>query len=279
KTRPQCVLLLKLCRGLAVPRRLEGFMVDLGPDGERARFGFRAGTGRPHRTSPAVFLCKADLDYLLPSDINVGLPLPTLFALWTRGCVGLPVFLKGAILIASALPSLPAWVGSYRPHDGHPIVPGTRHEGFGVRVATVNQMVPWEQRFLGEGRMDRLQHVVIGAGRWGGFHMRDHMGRLGVTRLGRMRLVADPSQAPLDAVTRLQIIRGMDKPSSRWDVAVAPPARGILGTIVLLYPDLAEPPHRRRCSHLRGGLGRIGSVEEGKPISADDGCELLPGSE
>jgi hypothetical protein len=124
--------------------------------------------------------------------------------------------------------------------------------------------------------MDRHQHVVIGAGRWGGFHMRDHMGRRGVTRLGRMRLVADPGQAPLDAVTRLQIIRGMDKPSSRWDVAVAPPARGILGTIVLLYPDLAEHLHRRRCSHLRGGLGRIGSVEEGKPISADDGCELLP---
>src|SRR4030095_11429086 len=72
-TSPQCLLLSQLCRGLAVPRRLEGFMVDLGPDGKRARFGFRAGTGRPHRTSPAVFLCKADLDYLLPSDINVGL--------------------------------------------------------------------------------------------------------------------------------------------------------------------------------------------------------------
>ena len=96
---PQRVLLLKLCRGLAVPRRLEGFMVDLGPDGERARFGFRAGTGATHRTRPAVFVGKANLDHLLAGHVPVGLPLPTLFALWTRGRVGLPVDGKGAMLI------------------------------------------------------------------------------------------------------------------------------------------------------------------------------------
>src|SRR5262249_29859089 len=134
----------------------EGFMVDLGPDGEGPGFGFRTGTGRTHCTRAAVFVGKANLDHLLASDINVGLPLPTLFALWTRGCVGLPVNRKGAILIASTLPRLPARVGRHRPHDGHPIVLCTCYEGFGVGVATVDQMVPWKQRLLGEGRMDRL---------------------------------------------------------------------------------------------------------------------------
>src|SRR5919109_1587324 len=103
--RPQRVLRLKLCRGLAVPRRLEGLMVDLGPDRERARFGFRAGTGGPHHTRPAVFVGKANLDHLLARHVPVRLPLPTLFALWTRGCVSLPVDRKGAIFMASALPS------------------------------------------------------------------------------------------------------------------------------------------------------------------------------
>jgi hypothetical protein len=59
---------------------------------------------------------------------------------------------------------------------------------------------------LGEGRVDRFQHLVIGSRRWRGFHMRDHMRGVIVTRLGHMHLIADPGYSPLQTVARLQII-------------------------------------------------------------------------
>src|SRR5918911_2112138 len=104
-------------------------------------------------------------------------------------------------------------------------------------------MVPWEQRFLSEGRMDRLQHVVIGDRRGGGFHMRNDMGRVVVTRLGRMRLVADPGAPALDTVAGLQIVRGMDQPRRRGHVGGLPPAGWVLRAVILLYPDLTEDLH------------------------------------
>ena len=87
---PVRIELLEFLGRLVWARGLPGLMVDLCPDGAGPRFGLRADLGRTHWTRLTVFFCKADLDHVLPRHIVVGLPLPTLFALWTRGRVRLP---------------------------------------------------------------------------------------------------------------------------------------------------------------------------------------------
>jgi hypothetical protein len=116
-------------------------MVDLGPDGQRAGFCLCARTGRARHTGPAIFVCKANLDHLLPRDITVGLPLPTVLALRTRRRVGLPVDRKGAIVIARSFSGLPAWIGRHGSHNGDSVVLRTLHEDFGVCIATVDEML------------------------------------------------------------------------------------------------------------------------------------------
>ena len=79
-------------------------MVALRPDRQGARFGFGSGAGTPHRTCLTVLFAKADLDHILTSHIRVGLPLPTLFALWAGGGVALPIDREGTMVIAGGLP-------------------------------------------------------------------------------------------------------------------------------------------------------------------------------
>src|SRR5436309_7767341 len=117
--------------------------------------------------------------------------------------------------------------------------------------------------------MDRRSHVRIGGRRWGGFHMRDEMGRVVVTRLGRMRLVADPGAPALDAVAGLQIVWGMDQRRRGGHVSCLPPAGWVLRAVILLEPDLAEDLHREGGTDVRGGIERIRGLQEGKAIGAD----------
>src|SRR5262245_8958311 len=112
-------------------------MVALHPDRQRARLGFRSGAGRPHRTSLAVLFGNADVDHVLTSDIRVGLPLPTLLALWAGRGVALPVDGEGTIIKTSALPCLPAGIGGHGTHDSHPIFPFASHEDCRIGVAAV----------------------------------------------------------------------------------------------------------------------------------------------
>src|SRR5215831_10620540 len=86
--------------------------------------------------------------------------------------------------------------------------------------------------------------------------MRDDMGRVLVTCLGRMRLIANPGASALDAVAGLQIVRGMDQLRRRGHVSGLPPAGWVLRAIILLDPDLAEDLHREGGSQpLAGRVG------------------------
>jgi hypothetical protein len=166
---PQRVVLLTRCRGLAVPRRLAGFMVDLGPDGARARFGCRAGTGGTHRTRPAVCVGQAQLVTSWPVTSRSGCPCRRCWP-WGHGAVGGAQGRgTGARRLTGALPRRPARGGRHRPHAGHPRVRGTCDAGGGGGGAPGDPLVPWQPRVRGAGRMERRSPVVSGGRRgfWG----------------------------------------------------------------------------------------------------------------
>src|SRR5262245_19046732 len=95
--------------------------------------------------------------------------------------------------------------------------------------------------------------------------MRDDMGRVVVTRLGRMRLVADPSAPALEAVAGLHIVRGMDQLRRRGHVSCLPPAEWVIRAVILLYPDLAEYLHREGGTDVRGASGAYAACRRAKP--------------
>src|SRR5438034_5270860 len=91
------------------------------------------------------------------------------------------------------------------------------------------------------------------------------MGRVVVTRLGRMRLVADPGAPAFDAVAGLQIVRGMDQLRCGGHVGGLPPAGWVLRAVILLDPDLAEDLHREGGPDVRGASGAYAACRRANP--------------
>lgn len=116
-----------------------------------------------------------------------------------------------------------------------------------IDVAGIDQMLGGEQPFGRHGLVERGGLLLVGGRGRGGLDMGDQVGRVRLTGLGQVDLVAQPVGAPLDPVVRLRVVRRDDPLGGRGQLGRGAPAprRCRSGRELLLRPDLAQEHDRR----------------------------------
>jgi hypothetical protein len=195
-------------------------------------------------------------------------PIETSVPAWADGALVVPVDGEVGAGGALVLPGLAAAVVRGRAEQFHtPIGRGQEQGGSGaagIHDMHLRQQLPCRERLV-----DRFGHLRVGHHCSGGCHLRDHVRRIRLTRLGQMRLVAGPARAVLDPVTGIGVIGRAQPVMNRREVLALPPAHPPLVAVVLLDPgdpqdmhrlDLAQPVRSRR------GVDRL---QQDEPVPSD----------
>ena len=83
---------------------------------------------------------------------------------------------------------------------------GAGHQMIGNHIPGIDDMFAREQIALGQMGMNDIGHGMVGRGRIGGFHIRNHMRQVVITRFGEMHFVSHPTRVPLLTPARFRII-------------------------------------------------------------------------
>src|SRR5215471_10206513 len=174
--------------------------------GQLAWAGFAAGTARPDLTGRTALFGKQHLNGWFATRPLSWLPVLTLLPHRTRHAFVVPVYMKVADIVRLRIVRLPALILAHRPGEIDLIVVLTADELFSGGVGAVDQVDGRQQRLPGQRLMDRLDDSNVLRRRCGSFHVRDEMGRVVLTGLREMHLIAAPALPPLLTIARVHII-------------------------------------------------------------------------
>jgi hypothetical protein len=142
---PQGISGFERRRLLALPRRLDGLVVDLRPDGELPRGIFRRGarpTGRTRATGRSV---KPNANHGIARDIMSRPPVDAGLALRTARLLGVLIQDKGLQIVALTGVMLPAIGAEGGPHYIDLMLGLGCHQEVGIDIAAVEQVRAGEQ--------------------------------------------------------------------------------------------------------------------------------------
>ena len=220
------------------PRRLDGLVLGLRPDGQLARGVFGLGARRAHRAGTARRAVEANTHDWIARHIPPWRPSEAGLPLGTAGVLRLPVDDEGAQIIALACPPLMA-IRPKRGADHVDLMLGVGGDQE-VRIdrAAIEQVRVGEEITLRQVSLDGRPHDAIRGRRRGGHNPRDEVRLIILTGFGEVDLIADPSDATLGAIPGLDVIRGGDQHGGRQPLLYPPPAQRPRWVRVLLSPDL-----------------------------------------
>ena len=128
----------------------------------------------------------------------------------------------------------------------------------------VRQQLPCRERLV-----DRFGHLRVGHHGSGGCHLRDHVRRIRLTRLGQMCLVAGPARAVRDPVTGIGVIGRARPVMNRREVLALPPAHPPLVAVVLLDPGDPQDLHRLDLAQPVRSRGGVDRLQQDEPVPSD----------
>src|SRR6266849_3538249 len=152
----------------------------------------RFGTMHFHWARFTVFHRELDLDNLVVIAIDGWRPTHTLPSRRTAHLLRLPIDLETAGIKALLLFPLPLVISTGGRDQINPILLATLDKLFGFCIIGVGQMLCRQQLLFLEGLMDHWRHVHIPMTSPTRLHMCNQAGRVCITTLGQMHLVADP---------------------------------------------------------------------------------------
>ncbi len=124
----------------------------------------------------------------------------------TGDALGFPINLKALRRKSLSLFRLPVGVNSDGAKDIHLMHESRRHKDPCIDIASIHQMLSWEQVALSQVSVDGLEQFGIGNRCICCRHMGDEVGEVFLTGFREMNLVPRPRRCPLDPVARLHIV-------------------------------------------------------------------------
>ncbi len=127
-----------------------------------------------------------NLDDLVGSIIDSWGPATARVSLWARSLLLFPIDEKVISIEACRLPRLPLMVPARWTHQVDLVVLLALDQQFGIDIASIDNMLFWQELFVLEGFMDDRRSRIIRNRCRGGFHMRNEVRAFFFTSFGQM---------------------------------------------------------------------------------------------
>jgi hypothetical protein len=225
-----------------LPSRLEGLILRLGPDGQRAPRVtlLRADARGDVVTAPAIFGRALHRDDGIPTIIESRRPTDTGLAGRTGRVLLAPINLKVLGIKAIPCAGLPVIVETRGPEEIDAVVIQTLDQECRVENARVHARSPGSEAALLPCRVDLGGGLAIRSRAGRGFDVGDEMGHIILTRVGHRPLVAHPRGRVLAGVVGVGVVGRADERRRRGNVVrLAPREPGAVSQI-MLAPDPAQ---------------------------------------
>ena len=209
---PRAVCILTLALGTSIPRPpgLEGLILLLGRQVQTPGFVLRSGTGGPGRTGTAVLATKLHNDPGLVGAVDVLRPTDRLFPLWTPDLLLLPIDRKLVNALGAVDLGLPTGILARRAQEVDPMRLPAVDEQLGTDIGGIDQVLLRRHTLVNESLLDRFRtHRFMDRG-WRRVHLRQQVGRGGLTRLADVHHIPRPLRVAFMPIARLRIVGGFD---------------------------------------------------------------------